>query len=117
MTSPRSFSLTTLIGASLVASLTCGMLGFLGGVLTPVFRSPTPRAATISAPLYAYAVVALVDIRAGSPILDSMVTSVPYPADLVFETMVVDTDQVIGKFARVDIVRGMIITTGLLGRD
>jgi hypothetical protein len=55
------------------------------------------------------------EIPRGEVINRDMVMPVPYPADLVVETMTTSLEQVLGREARYDIARGMPITEGMLG--
>jgi pilus assembly protein CpaB len=60
-------------------------------------------------------VVAGQDISRGAVIPANGVILAPFPADAVVETMITgDVNQVIGKYARMDIARGMPITTGMI---
>jgi len=55
------------------------------------------------------------EIPAGEVITRDMAIPVPYPEDLIVETMMTSLDEVLGREARYDIARGMPITEGMLG--
>jgi hypothetical protein len=115
MSKPRQFSLQTLLAVTLVSSLFCGALGLLGGALSSSLgRSSPEEIATLNAPRYVYAVVAVTTIPSGSYIDAPMISPVPYPLELVLETMILDETDVIGHVARLEIPRGMIFVTGIL---
>jgi pilus assembly protein CpaB len=60
-------------------------------------------------------VIAGQDISRGAVIPANGVILAPFPADSVVETMITgDVNQVVGKYARQDIARGMPITTGMI---
>jgi Flp pilus assembly protein CpaB len=60
-------------------------------------------------------VIAGQDISRGAVIPADAVILAPFPADSVVETMITgDINQVVGKYARQDIARGMPITTGMI---
>ena len=60
-------------------------------------------------------VIAGQDISRGAVIPENGVILAPFPADSVVETMITgDVKQVVGKYARQDIARGMPITTGMI---
>ena len=60
-------------------------------------------------------VIAGQDISRGAKIPENGVILAPFPADSVVETMITgDVNQVIGRYARQDIARGMPITTGMI---
>jgi pilus assembly protein CpaB len=60
-------------------------------------------------------VIAGQDISRGAVIPANAVILAPFPADSVVETMITgDVNQVVGKYARMDIARGMPITTGMI---
>ncbi len=60
-------------------------------------------------------VIAGQDISRGANIPENGVILAPFPADSVVETMITgDVNQVIGRYARQDIARGMPITTGMI---
>jgi Flp pilus assembly protein CpaB len=60
-------------------------------------------------------VIAGQDISRGAVIPENAVILAPFPADSVVETMITgDVNQVIGRYARQDIARGMPITTGMI---
>lgn len=59
-------------------------------------------------------VFAAQDISRGSPITEDAVILSPFPANNVIETMVTDTSVVVGKFARMDIARGVPITLNMI---
>jgi len=56
------------------------------------------------------------DIPAGAVIERNMIVTIPFPAELLVETMITDLEFVVGRGARIDILRGMVITQGLLER-
>jgi pilus assembly protein CpaB len=60
-------------------------------------------------------VIAAQDISRGAVIPANGVILAPFPADAVVETMITgDVSQVIGKYARQDIARGLPVTTGMV---
>lgn len=60
-------------------------------------------------------VIAAQDISRGAVIPENGVILAPFPADAVVETMITgDVTQVIGKYARQDIARGLPVTTGMI---
>ena len=59
-------------------------------------------------------VFAAQDIQAGTVIEKDMMVIVPFPAEFLVETMMTDFEVVAGRVARIDILRGMVITQGLL---
>jgi pilus assembly protein CpaB len=60
-------------------------------------------------------VIASQDISRGAVIPENGVIVVPFPADAVVETMIQeDIKQVVGRYARQDIARGVPITTGMI---
>jgi len=72
-----------------------------GGEVTPV-----PREATI--------IIAAQNIPRGAIIPADGVISAPFPLDMVVETMATDVGQVVGRRARIEIARGMPITTEMV---
>ncbi len=62
-------------------------------------------------------VIAAQDISRGAEIPSDGVILSPFPADFVVETMVTDLEQVIGRRARMDIARGVPITTGMITEE
>ncbi len=58
-------------------------------------------------------VFAAQDISRGAQITDDAVILSPFPANNVIETMVTDTSVVVGKYARMDIARGVPITLNM----
>jgi pilus assembly protein CpaB len=63
-------------------------------------------------------VIAAQDISRGSVIPENAVILAPFPADAVVETMITnDVSQVIGRYARQDIARGLPITTGMITKQ
>lgn len=59
-------------------------------------------------------VIAAQDIARGSSIPENAVVVSPYPRDLIVETMLTDVSQVTGKYARLDIARGLPVTQNML---
>jgi len=60
-------------------------------------------------------VIAAQDISRGAVIPENGVILAPFPADAVVETMITgDVTQVIGRYARQDIARGLPVTTGMI---
>ena len=59
-------------------------------------------------------VIAAKDIARGSVVPENALVISPYPRDLIVETMLTDITQVAGKYARLDIARGMPITENML---
>jgi Flp pilus assembly protein CpaB len=59
-------------------------------------------------------VIAAQDIARGSVVPENALVISPYPRDLIVETMLTDITQVAGKYARLDIARGMPITENML---
>jgi Flp pilus assembly protein CpaB len=59
-------------------------------------------------------VFAAQDIPRGSLITEDAVILSPFPANNVIETMVTDTGVVVGKYARMDIARGVPITLNMI---
>ncbi len=59
-------------------------------------------------------VIAAQDIARGSKIPDNGVIMSPFPADAVVETMMTDKNLVIGRIARMDIPRGVPVTSNML---
>ena len=63
-------------------------------------------------------VIAAQDISRGAVIPENGVILAPFPADAVVETMITnDVKQVIGRYARQDIARGLPITTGMITKE
>jgi pilus assembly protein CpaB len=58
-------------------------------------------------------VFAAQDISRGSQITEDAVILSPFPANNVIETMVTDTSTVVGRFARMDIARGVPVTLNM----
>ncbi len=59
-------------------------------------------------------VIAAQDIARGSKIPDNGVILSPFPADAVVETMMTDKNLVVGRTARMDIPRGVPVTSNML---
>jgi Flp pilus assembly protein CpaB len=62
-------------------------------------------------------VIAAQDIPRGGEISRDAVITAPFPADSVVETMLTDTEQVVGFRARMDIARGLPITENMLTKQ
>ena len=62
-------------------------------------------------------VFAAQDIPAGTIIERDMIVEIPYLADLLVETMVTDLEVVVGRGAKIDISRGIVITQSLFSED
>lgn len=58
-------------------------------------------------------VFAAQDISRGSQITEDAVILSPFPANNVIETMVTDTNTVVGRYARMDIARGVPVTLNM----
>lgn len=100
-------ALILLLGA-VAAFLVLSRLG--GAAVTTTQAEPTPV-------FEAQIVVAAQDIPRGAEIPADAVVLVPYPADMVVETMVTDTNLVVGKRARMDIPRGVPVTENMLTEE
>ncbi|MGD8758651.1 MAG: SAF domain-containing protein [Anaerolineales bacterium] len=60
-------------------------------------------------------VIAAQDIQRGAMILEDAVILSPFPTELIIEgTMMTDIESVVGRFARMDIARGVPITNNML---
>ncbi len=120
MDQPKRYSLGTLIAVSFAIAIACGATGLMTGALGSQILGPTVTAPSTAEPpqeppeLTANAVVASRDIRIGTTIDEWMLTTVPYPAEYLLETMIVDPSSIVGQTARVDITRGTVLTRGLL---
>jgi len=76
---------------------------------------PSGVAATPAALDRQNVVIAAQDISRGAVIPENGVILAPFPADAVVETMITgDVTQVIGRYARQDIARGLPVTTGMI---
>lgn len=96
-------ALILLLGAAAAFLLLRGRGGSTGAQATPVALDRQQ------------VVIAGQDISRGSVIAANAVILAPFPADAVVETMITgDVNQVVGKYARQDIARGMPITTGMI---
>jgi pilus assembly protein CpaB len=62
-------------------------------------------------------VIAAQDITRGSVVPENALVVSPYPRDLIVETMLTDLTQAAGKYARLDIARGMPITQNMLTEE
>jgi Flp pilus assembly protein CpaB len=62
-------------------------------------------------------VIAAQDIARGSAVPENAVVVSSYPRDLIVETMLTDKTQVVDKYARLDIARGMPITQNMLTEE
>jgi hypothetical protein len=88
----------------------CGYVGFLAGVEFRPALSPRISAGTTEAIVY----FAGQEIPAGTLIRPELVIAVPYPADLVVETMMTSEVGLLGAEAKIDIGRGMPLTEAML---
>jgi pilus assembly protein CpaB len=62
-------------------------------------------------------VIAAQDIARGSVVPENALVVSPYPRDLIVETMLTDITQAAGKYARLDIARGMPVTENMLTEE
>ena len=62
-------------------------------------------------------VIAAQDITRGSVVPENALVVSPYPRDLIVETMLTDITQAAGKYARLDIARGMPVTENMLTEE
>jgi pilus assembly protein CpaB len=84
---------------------------FLGGVN----RNPPPTEGTPAVPSdMVEIVIAAQDIARGAEIPPDGVIAAPFPADSVVETMLTDVGQAVGRRARMDIARGVPITSNMV---
>ncbi|NIM95710.1 MAG: hypothetical protein GTO18_18575 [Anaerolineales bacterium] len=97
-----------LLGIAVVAFLFTRGTGITGGPAEP---EPTPLV------MEATIVIAAQDIPRGAVIPADGVILSPYPADMVVETMATDIAEVVGKRARMDIARGVPITTNMVTEE
>ncbi len=96
------------LGVALVAYLVIG-----GGILTPTTAEPTPT----PEPRDATIVIAAQDIPRGAEIPPDAVMLSAYPADMLVTGdggMVTDVNMVVGRIARMDIARGVPLTSNMV---
>lgn len=70
-----------------------------------------------AAPDIGQIVIAAQDIARGSVVPENALVVSPYPRDLIVETMLTDVTQAAGKYARMDIARGMPVTQNMLTEE
>ncbi|MCH7586953.1 MAG: hypothetical protein IIC78_02785 [Chloroflexi bacterium] len=102
---------TLILLALILLGIALAALFFLRAPTPP---EPLPGGEVTPAPREATIIIAAQNIPRGAIIPADGVISAPFPLDMVVETMATDVGQVVGRRARIEIARGMPITTEMV---